>query len=156
MRHRGGGGGILGLAVARELAAREPDARICLLEAEGRLAAPSPPTTRAWSTPGLLMRPVAQGEILRRGRRQLPRLLRPSGNSPRRASGKLIVATGEAELPCLDELERRGQANGVKGLARVEPDEIAEIEPAARGLFGPVLALHSRNRLRGDRRIIRR
>ena len=40
---------------------------------------------------------------------------------------KLIVATGEAELPRLDELERRGQANGVKGLARVEPDEIAEI-----------------------------
>ena len=33
------GGGILGLAVARELAAREPDARIILLEAEDKLAA---------------------------------------------------------------------------------------------------------------------
>ena len=33
------GGGILGLAVAREIKSREPDARICLLESEDRLAA---------------------------------------------------------------------------------------------------------------------
>lgn len=54
-------------------------------------------------------------------------------------SGKLIVATTEGELPGLDELERRGRANGVAGLRRLAEDEIGEVEPAARG----TAALHS-------------
>jgi (S)-2-hydroxyglutarate dehydrogenase len=45
----------------------------------------------------------------------------------------------EAERPRLDELERRGTANGVQGLRRVPATEIAEIEPHVRG----VEALHS-------------
>src|SRR5581483_12094099 len=43
------------------------------------------------------------------------------------------------QLPGLDELERRGRANGVSGLRRLDADGIAEIEPHARG----VAALHS-------------
>ena len=53
--------------------------------------------------------------------------------------GKLIVALDESELPGLDELERRGRANGVARLRRIGPDELAELEPAARG----IAALHS-------------
>ena len=45
--------------------------------------------------------------------------------------GKVIVALDEAELPGLDELERRGIANGVPGLRRVDGDELREIEPHA-------------------------
>jgi len=58
---------------------------------------------------------------------------------PARRSGKLIVALSEAERPRLDELERRGRANGVPGLRRLRGEEIPEIEPHARG----VAALHS-------------
>lgn len=54
-------------------------------------------------------------------------------------SGKLIVARDESELPGLDELERRGRANEVPGLRRVDPTELREIEPHCRG----VAALHS-------------
>ena len=53
--------------------------------------------------------------------------------------GKLIVATEPGELAGLDELERRGTANGVAGLRRIGPEEIREIEPHARG----IAALHS-------------
>ena len=53
--------------------------------------------------------------------------------------GKLIVATRSEELPRLDELERRGIANGVPGLRRVAEDEVADLEPQARALA----ALHS-------------
>ena len=53
--------------------------------------------------------------------------------------GKVIVALHDGELPRLDELERRGRANGVPGLRRLGPDELREIEPHARG----VAALHS-------------
>jgi 2-hydroxyglutarate dehydrogenase len=56
-----------------------------------------------------------------------------------RRSGKVIVATDEAELPRLQELERRGRANGVPGLERIGVDRLREIEPHARGLA----ALHS-------------
>ena len=43
------------------------------------------------------------------------------------------------ELAALDELERRGRANGVPGLRRLDPAGIAELEPHCRG----VAALHS-------------
>jgi 2-hydroxyglutarate dehydrogenase len=56
-------------------------------------------------------------------------------------SGKLIVATEPRELPRLEELLRRGQANGVAGLRRLQASEIETIEPHARGLA----ALHSPN-----------
>jgi 2-hydroxyglutarate dehydrogenase len=53
--------------------------------------------------------------------------------------GKLVVAVRPDELPRLDELERRARANGVPGLVRLGPEEIASVEPAAAGLG----ALHS-------------
>ena len=128
------GGGILGLAVARELAAREPDARICLLEAEGRLAAHQSSHNSGVVHAGVYYAPGSlRAKLCVEGAARL-RDYCAERELPWRASGKLIVATGEAELPRLDELERRGIANEVKGLARVEPDEIPEIEPAARGL----------------------
>ena len=49
------------------------------------------------------------------------------------------MALDEGEVPRLDELERRGRANGVPGLKRLRHEEIAEIEPHVRG----VDALHS-------------
>ncbi len=55
--------------------------------------------------------------------------------------GKLVVAVRAADVPRLDELERRARANGVPGLARLGPDELQAVEPAARGLS----ALHSPN-----------
>jgi 2-hydroxyglutarate dehydrogenase len=53
--------------------------------------------------------------------------------------GKLIVARDEGEISRLDELERRGHANGVPGLVRLSAGELREVEPHARG----VAALHS-------------
>jgi 2-hydroxyglutarate dehydrogenase len=51
----------------------------------------------------------------------------------------VIVATEDSELERLAELERRGHANGVPGLRRIDADGIAELEPHARGVAG----LHS-------------
>ena len=50
--------------------------------------------------------------------------------------GKLVVATRPEELPRLDELERRGAANGLEGLRRLGPEEIREHEPHAAGIAG--------------------
>ena len=58
---------------------------------------------------------------------------------PYEKCGKVIVAVNDSEIPALEELYRRGTANGVPGLRRVGPDELKELEPHARG----VAALHS-------------
>jgi L-2-hydroxyglutarate oxidase LhgO len=52
----------------------------------------------------------------------------------------VIVATSEAELPRLEELQRRGIANGVPGLEMIGPERLHEIEPnvvGVRALWSP-------------------
>ncbi|HEX6585622.1 MAG TPA: L-2-hydroxyglutarate oxidase [Solirubrobacterales bacterium] len=133
------GGGILGLAVARELLARRPDASLCVLEREPRLAAHQTSHSSGVIHAGIYYPPGSlKARLCVDGARLLYEYCEESGVEARR-DGKLIVATGESELPRLDELERRGHANRVPGLGRVGPDEIAEIEPHARG----IAALHS-------------
>lgn len=133
------GGGIVGLAVARELLKRHPDLDLCLLEAEARLAAHQSSHNSGVIHAGVYYEP---GSL--RARLCVEGALTLEGfcvehEVPYRHVGKLIVATDERELPRLDELERRARANGVRDLARVGPDGIEAIEPAARGLA----ALHS-------------
>ena len=53
--------------------------------------------------------------------------------------GKVIVATNPEEVPALEELYRRGTANGVSGLEVIGPERLREIEPHANG----VKAIHS-------------
>jgi L-2-hydroxyglutarate oxidase LhgO len=48
--------------------------------------------------------------------------------------GKVVVATEASQLPRLEELYRRGVANGVPGLEVVEKEKLREIEPHARGI----------------------
>lgn len=133
------GGGIVGLAAARELKARNADARIALLERERRLAAHQTGHTSGVVHSGVYYEPGSlKARLCVEGARELREHCERRG-IPIDRHGKLIVAVDEAELEPLAELERRGRANGVEGLRRVEASEIAEIEPHARGLAG----LHS-------------
>jgi L-2-hydroxyglutarate oxidase len=55
---------------------------------------------------------------------------------PHEACGKIVVATHESELPALDELERRGTANGLTGLRRLDAAGLREFEPHVTGIAG--------------------
>ena len=46
----------------------------------------------------------------------------------------MVVATSEAELPRLEELRRRGEANRVPGLSMIGPERLRELEPHAAGI----------------------
>jgi L-2-hydroxyglutarate oxidase LhgO len=48
--------------------------------------------------------------------------------------GKVVVATSDEEVPRLEELLRRGTANGVPDLELVGPERLREIEPHAGGV----------------------
>ena len=133
------GGGILGLAVARELLARRPGSSLCVLEREPELGAHQTGHTSGVIHAGIYYSPGSlKARLCVEGARELFTYCEQLGIEARR-DGKLIVAADQAELERLDELERRGRANQVPGLRRLGSDEIAEIEPHARG----IAALHS-------------
>src|SRR5215471_17473099 len=110
------GGGIVGLAVARELLGRHPGASLCVLEREDRLAGHQTSHSSGVIHAGIY---YAAGSLKARlcveGARLLYAYCDEHGIGARK-DGKLIVAADDAELPGLDELERRGEANRVPGL----------------------------------------
>ncbi|HXX00209.1 MAG TPA: L-2-hydroxyglutarate oxidase, partial [Candidatus Acidoferrales bacterium] len=58
---------------------------------------------------------------------------------PHKICGKVIVATRPEEVPRLEDLRQRGEANGLTGLRVIGPEELREIEPHAVGLQGLVV-----------------
>lgn len=124
--------------MARAALARFPGARLLLLEKEPALAQHQSLHNSGVVHAGIYYRPgSAKARLCLRGRAELLAYARER-SIPYRVIGKLVVATDPSQLPALDELERRGQANGVERLQRVGPKEIEAIEPAVRG----VSALH--------------
>ena len=133
------GGGIVGQAVARELLIRRPGASLCVLEAEPRIGAHQTGRSSGVIHAGIYYEPGSlKAQLCVEGARALYDYCDEKG-VPYRKSGKLVVAVEDSELGRLDELERRGIANSVPQLRRLAGEEIAEIEPNARG----VAALHS-------------
>ena len=133
------GAGIVGLAAARELALRHDGLRVAVLDGEPRIAAHQTGHSSGVIHSGVYYRPGSlKAELCVTGARELYEYCAEREiEAPH--TGKLIVATGEAELERLAELERRGRANRVPGLRRVDTGEMREIEPHARGIAG----LHS-------------
>jgi L-2-hydroxyglutarate oxidase len=133
------GGGIVGLAVARELTRRRPDLNVVVLERAPELA-----TGQTGANSGVIHAGIyyAPGSLKARlcvaGAVEMYEFCERH-EIPHERCGKVIVARHEGELGRLDELERRGQANGVQGLRRLTGSELREIEPHCHG----VAALHS-------------
>ena len=133
------GGGILGLAVARELKSRHPGLDTVVLEAADRVG-----TGQTGHNSGVIHAGIyyAPGSLKARmcvaGARLMYELCERRGIAYERC-GKLIVARDESELGRLDELERRGRENAVPGLRRLAAEELKEVEPNCVG----VSALHS-------------
>ena len=133
------GAGILGLATARELSRRHPRLDVAVLERETEIARHQTGHNSGVVHAGIYYRPGSlKAKLCVAGARELYELCEERGVAYERC-GKVIVATDAGELPALDELERRGHANGVPGLRRLDAAGLREVEPHARG----VAALHS-------------
>jgi 2-hydroxyglutarate dehydrogenase len=128
------GGGILGLAVAREMIRRNPRASVCVLEREAQLGAHQSGHNSGVLHAGIYYAPGSlKARLCLEGARELYRYCEERGIAHER-SGKLIVATDVSELGRLRELERRGNANGVQGLRWLEAGQIESVEPHAKGI----------------------
>jgi (S)-2-hydroxyglutarate dehydrogenase len=129
------GGGIVGLATAMALKSGSR-ASLAVLEAEHRLAVHQTGHNSGVIHSGLYYKP---GSLKARncveGRQAMYRFCEEHGIAHERC-GKVVVATHERELPALEELERRGRANGLQGVRRLKPEEIREYEPHAAGIAG--------------------
>ncbi len=135
------GAGILGLAVARELLARNPDSRVAVVDKADRVAAHQTSHNSGVIHAGVYYAPGSlKARLCVKGAALMYEYCERQGIDVNRI-GKLIIATGAGELPGLDDLERRARANGVPGIRRIGGPQIREIEPQAIG----VAALHSPN-----------
>jgi (S)-2-hydroxyglutarate dehydrogenase len=133
------GGGIVGLAVARELIRRNPRASVCVLERERDIATHQTGHNSGVIHAGVYYTPGSlKARLCVEGARELYDYCAQRGIASERC-GKLIIASDSSELGRLEELERRGHANGVPGLRRIDAAGIEELEPHARGVAG----LHS-------------
>ena len=132
------GGGILGLAVGREVS-RRTGARVLVFEKEDRVGAHQTGHNSGVVHAGIYYRPGSLKATLCTRGRGLLREYCAENAIPYEACGKLVVAVEETELDRLDALHRTATENGVPGLRRLDPVGIREFEPYASGLA----ALHS-------------
>ncbi|MCJ7524668.1 MAG: L-2-hydroxyglutarate oxidase [Candidatus Aminicenantes bacterium] len=129
------GGGIVGLATAMALV-KSGVTSVAVLEAEDRLAAHQTGNNSGVIHSGLYYKP---GSLKARncvsGRQALYRFCQENGIA-HQACGKLVVATRENEIAALEELEKKGMANGLKGMRRLGAAELKEYEPHVAGSAG--------------------
>jgi L-2-hydroxyglutarate oxidase LhgO len=127
------GGGLIGLATARELLLRQPRLRVIVLEKELALASQQSGHNSGVIHSGIYYTPGSlKARACVAGHRAMLAFCHEQG-IPLELCGKVIVALDENELPRLEDLYRRGIANGVQGLEMIGPEQLRELEPYAAG-----------------------
>ena len=128
------GAGLIGLSTAMHLLERHRDLRVCIIEKD-----PHPASQQSGHNSGVIHSGIyySPGSFKARfcvdGRASITQFC-IDNEIPTWTCGKLIVATGEEEIPRLETLLDRGTANRVSGLELVGPERIKEIEPHVRAI----------------------
>jgi L-2-hydroxyglutarate oxidase LhgO len=128
------GGGIVGLATALESIRRHRDRRIAVVEKESKIASHQTGHNSGVIHSGIYYKPGSlKAKNCVAGAAAMVEFCREH-NIPFDICGKVVVATSESELPGLQELMRRGTANGVPGMAMIGKERLRELEPHCAGL----------------------
>jgi len=134
------GGGVIGLSIARELKARHVNAHIVLIEKESSCGAHASGRNSGVLHAGFYYSPDSlKAKFTKLGNERLTAYCEEK-RIPLNKCGKLVVAKDAEDLKSLDELFRRGQANGI-ALQDLTEAEAKAIEPRVkthqRALFSP-------------------
>lgn len=132
------GAGIVGLATATAIAEKHAGVSLLVLDKEPEVGMHQTGHNSGVMHSGLYYRSDSlKAKLCVEGQRAMGEYCEANG-LPVRRNGKVVVASHPHELPAMDELFRRGTANGLKGMRRLDLSELREIEPHAMG----VAALH--------------
>jgi (S)-2-hydroxyglutarate dehydrogenase len=133
------GAGIVGLAVALEITRRFPHLSLLLLEKEDRVGRHQSSHNSGVIHSGIYYKPGSlKAKLCVAGAAAMIEFCHEHG-IPHSTCGKVIVATTPEELQPLEELRRRGEANGVPGVRLVGSAELRDLEPNAAGIAALVV-----------------
>jgi len=125
---------VVGLGAALEITRRFPRLRLLLVEKEEGVARHQSGHNSGVIHSGVYYKPGSmKARLCVAGAAAMVEFCREHGVA-HEVCGKVIVATAAAELPRLEELRRRGEANGLSGLRCIGSEELREIEPHATGI----------------------
>ncbi len=128
------GAGVVGLGVALEITGRFPHLRLLVLEKESAVARHQSGHNSGVIHSGVYYKPGSlKARLCVSGAAAMIEFCREH-SIPHSVCGKVIVATEPKELPRLETLRQRGEANGLTGLLLIGPEQLHEIEPHASGL----------------------
>ena len=128
------GGGILGLATAMQLTREYPRYKIAVVEKESAVAQHQTGHNSGVIHAGIYYAPGSQKANFCATGGKLLREFCDERGIRYEMCGKLIVAINDDEVPRLDELYRRGTANGAEGLEMIGAERLRELEPHAAGV----------------------
>lgn len=128
------GGGIVGLATARALLEKFPKFNVIILEKESGAGRHQSTHNSGVLHAGLYYKPGSlKARLAVKGIREMTAFCQRN-DIPHEICGKIVVATTEEEIVRLQELLRRGEANGLRDLAWLDQRQLREREPHAAGL----------------------
>jgi len=127
------GAGIVGLATAYQLIRREPSLKVTVIEKEPSVALHQTGRNSGVLHSGIYYTPGSmKATTCRRGKLAME-IFCQTHSIPWDRCGKVIVAIDESEIPALDQIQQRGQANGVE-CRRIDAYELKQIEPHSAGV----------------------
>jgi L-2-hydroxyglutarate oxidase LhgO len=136
------GAGLVGLAVARQLA--QSGVPVVVFEKEADVALHQSGHNSGVVHAGIYYPPGSAKALMCRRGVELLRAYCADRGLPWDARGKLVVARDDAETDRLREIERRAAANGVPGVRWLDAPAIRELEPDVAGqaaLLSPTTAI---------------
>jgi L-2-hydroxyglutarate oxidase len=138
------GAGVVGLALADAWLARHPGDRLFVVDKEPTLGLHASGRNSGVLHAGFYYAPDSlKAKLTRDGNRMLKDFCIERGVSVRE-TGKVVVTTSGEQLPALENLFLRGQANGVT-LEKIDEAQLHELEPLARtheqALWSPTTAV---------------
>jgi len=130
------GAGIVGAATALQLLHLKPSLKLLMIEKEKKAAQHQTGRNSGVIHSGLYYKPGSlKAQNCLEGYKKLVQFCQKE-NISHEICGKIVVATSETELPKLEELWQRGQANSLQKIRKISKEEIKEIEPNAAGIAG--------------------
>jgi (S)-2-hydroxyglutarate dehydrogenase len=127
------GGGIVGLATAYQITRQYPGKRVTVIEKESDLAHHQTGHNSGVLHTGIYYKPGSLKAVNCRAGKKAMEEFCAAEQIAYEICGKVIVAVDDGDLPALERIFERGQANGVN-CEKIDTHRLAELEPHAAGI----------------------